>query len=150
MQRLTPAAPQPAGHVLKPLEHIAVAAKGTVLNRASYGLLRRTNHPPAPAPLPAHSNVRIMRHRSCPAARTKARDDEAEPEPEAPAPKQGEEAAAAGRNRGQRSMAYQIFEAVYLCAYVLSWRIGELIVVNAEDALKRLRGYVLEKFNQKR
>jgi hypothetical protein len=95
-----------------------------------------------------------MEQRSCPAARSnsKARDDEAETdEPEAPAPKQGEESAAGrSRGQGQRSMACQIFESVYLCAYIMSCRIGEGIVLNAEDALKRLRGYVLDKFDQKR
>ena len=93
-----------------------------------------------------------MGQRSCPAARTKARD-EAEPEPQphglAPA-KEGEEAAPAERNRGERSLAYEIFEGVYLCAYVLSWRISELIVAKTQDALERLRRYVLDKFNRKR
>ncbi|CAL4893781.1 unnamed protein product [Urochloa decumbens] len=143
---LTPVSAQPAGLSPNPLKPIA--ARRTAPNRASYGLLLRcTNHP---SQLPAPCNVRRTGRRSCPtAARTKARDDEAEPEPQAPA-MEGEEEVAVESSPGGRSLAYQIFEAVYLCAYVLSWRIGELIVVNAQDALERLRRYVLEKFNRKR
>lgn len=148
--QLTPVARPPAGHVLTPLKLKPVAAKGAVANMTSYGLLRRRTDDSSSL-LPAPCNVRRMGRRSCPAARTKARD-EAEPEPQAtPATKEGEEAAPAERrSRGGRSTVYGIFEAVYLCAYVLSWRIGEIIVVNAQDAIERLRRYVLDKFNRKR
>ncbi|CAL4900979.1 unnamed protein product [Urochloa decumbens] len=145
-----PITAQPAGLALNPLKPIA--ARRTVPSRASYERLlrrRRTNHP---SQLHAPCFVRRMGHRPCPVARTKARDDgEAEPEPQPQAPaKEGEEEAAVERSRGGRSLAYQIFEAVYLCAYVLSWRIGELIAANAQDAVERLRRYVLGKFNRKR
>jgi hypothetical protein len=147
--QLTPVARPPAGHVLTPLELKPVAAKGAVANMTSYGLLRRRTDDSSSL-LPAPCNVRRMGRRSCPAARTKARDEaEPEPQPQAPA-KEGEEAAPAGGGRGERSIAYGIFEGVYLCAYVLSCRIGELIVANAQDAIERLRRYVLDNFNQKR
>ena len=153
MQPVTPVAPPPArGPVLTPVKPIA--AKGAVPDRASCGLLRRrTSQSPSSSSssllLAPCCNVRRMGQRSFPAARTKARD-EAEPEPQpqglAPPKKEGEEAAPPA----ERSLAYQIFESVYLCAYVLSWRIGELIVVKAQDALERLRRYVLDRFNRKR
>jgi hypothetical protein len=89
---------------------------------------------------------------SCPAPRTKARD-EAEREPQQAPAKQGEEEeAAAERNKpAERSMAYQIFAGLYMRAYVFFWRTGELIAVNAEEALERLRRYVRDNFlDQKR
>lgn len=147
-----------AGLVLKPLNPIAAAAKGTVPNRACYGLLRslllpRTSHS---SPLPAPSCRRSVRgtgRRPCPAPTAKARD-EAEREPQAPPPpammaKQGEEEKEAAPERkpaGERSMAYQIFAGLYVCAYVFCWRTGELIFLNAQDALDRLRRHVRDKF----
>ncbi|CAN6341875.1 unnamed protein product [Urochloa humidicola] len=142
--QLTTVAAQPAGLALNRLTPIA--ARRTV---PAYRLLLRTNHSP---PLPAPCNVRRMGH--CLAARTKARDDEEEAEHEphqAPAKEVEEAAAAAERSRGgEPSLAYQIFEAVYLCAYVMCCRIGEPLVENAQGALERLRRYVVDKFNKKR
>lgn len=91
-----------------------------------------------------------MAHRSCSAAvRTKAADDDAEPQAEAE--DRGDEATAAGgRKQGERSIAYQIFAGIYVMVLVFSWRIGELIVANAEDGIERLRRYVREKFGGKR
>jgi hypothetical protein len=159
MQLMRPVA---RGLALKPLNPIAAAAKGTVPNRACYGLLRplllpRTSHS---SPLPAPSCRRSVRgtgRRQCPAPMAKARD-ETEREPQAPPPammaKQGEEEKEAAPERkpaGERSMAYQIFAGLYVCAYVFCWRTGELIFLNAQDALDRLRRHVRDKlFNRKR
>jgi hypothetical protein len=83
-----------------------------------------------------------MARRSCSGARTKATDDA---EAEAG---QGEEETAEGK-QGERSMAYQVFAGIYVCVLVFSWRTGQLITVNAQDAIERLRRYVLEKFSRK-
>ncbi|CAN6328097.1 unnamed protein product [Urochloa humidicola] len=149
--QLTPIAAQaqPAGLALNPLKPIA-ARRTVPASRASYRLLLRANHPP---PLPTPCNSRRMGH--CLAARTKARDEEeeTEPEPQAPAKEVEEAVAAAERSRRGEpmpSLAYQIFETVYLCAYVMCCRIGEPVVANAQHALERLRRYVVDKFNRKR
>lgn len=146
---MRPVARRPAGLALKPLKPIAPAAKATVPNRASYGLRSllpgRISHS---SPLrPAPCSVRGMGRCSCLAPRTKARD-EVEREPQAPTlAKQGEEAAAAERKpAGERSMAYQLFASLYVCAYVFCWRTGELIAGNAQEALERLRRYVRDNF----
>ena len=171
--QLRPAARRPAGLAVKPLKPIiAHAAMATVPNRASsYGLIRPlllpriTSHSSSSAPQPpAPGSVRGTGRRSCQAPRTKARDDEAEREPgrqQAPPAKQAgeeQEAGAAERNKpaapppagGERSMAYQIFAGLYVCAYVFFWRTGELIVVNAQEALERLRRYVRDNFFDKK
>lgn len=167
MQLVRPVARGPAaGLALKPLNPIAAAAKGTVPNRACYGLLRPlllpgTSHS-SPAPLPApfcRRSVRGTGRRPCPTPTTAKARDEAEREPQAPPPatmaKQGEEEKEAAPERkpagGERSMAYQIFAGLYVCAYVFCWRTGELIFLNAQDAVDRLRRHVRDKFfNRKR
>ncbi|XBJ18267.1 hypothetical protein VPH35_009475 [Triticum aestivum] len=76
---------------------------------------------------------------SRPAARTKARheDGAAEGEPEAPGEaegKQGDEKVAR-----RKSAAQEVFEGLYICGYVLFYRIGECIWYKVKAGIARLR-----------
>lgn len=139
--------------VLKP-----IGITATIPKKAPHKFLPRSITSSTSSPSLLLVTCKEQRSRSCVAAMSKVRDDDTAPgEPPAPGKasnggQEGKEASAEFSQqeraedqssravvRTDKNSAYELFAAIYVCVYVLSWRLGELIDYHVQEALEKFR-----------